>query len=62
MVLLENRWQLRAGHNPAVIVAENGERTLYGSRFTEIVGRAIRHESNQFPARTRGGRAQRAAV
>jgi hypothetical protein len=60
VVLLENGWQLCAGHNPAVIVAENGERTLYGSRFAEIGGRAIRPEKPRFPDKTREGRAQRA--
>jgi hypothetical protein len=61
-VLLENGWQLRAGDNPAVIAAENGERTLYGSRFTEITGRAVRPEKPRFPSKTREGRARRAVA
>ncbi len=46
----------------AVIVAENGERTLYGLLFTEIVGRAVRPEKPRFPSKTRGGRARVAAA
>jgi hypothetical protein len=44
--LLENGWSLRAGHgSPAVVVAENGERTLYGS--TSRGDRPPRRDSRQ---------------
>ena len=61
--LLESGWQLRAGRgDPAVIVAVNGERTLYGSSFADIVGRALLREQKPFLPKTRQGRAQRAAA
>jgi hypothetical protein len=61
-ILLENGWQLGAGAgNPALIVAENDGRTLYGSSFAEIVRRAVTPDRRQFAPRTREGRARMAA-
>jgi hypothetical protein len=56
-VLLENGWRLRAGAgNPAVIVCESEGRMLYGSRFAEIVGRAIRQEQPRYTRRRSASR------
>jgi hypothetical protein len=61
--LIENGWQLRAGDgNPAVIVAESGERTLYGSKFAELVCFATERAPRTAPTRTREGRARKAAL
>lgn len=61
-VLLENHWRLRAGSNPAVLVAEQDGRVVYDSTFVGIVGRALMTERPRFTKpKTREGKAQAAA-